>query len=94
MYIENGVAEETSFLKIEEKLIRYIRNSNVISACLALSREIKGDQSNEGKVIANDYKKSKIPEYKEINVLIGPIPHPSLRNDVLFVLAWVACLRG
>ena len=91
MYIENGVAEETSFLKIEEKLIRYIRNSNVISACLALSREIKGDQSNEGKVIANDHKKSKIPECKEINVLIGPIPHPSLRNDVLFVLAWVTC---
>ena len=40
---ENGVAEETIFLKIGEKLIRCITTRNVISACLALSRKTKGD---------------------------------------------------
>ena len=56
MHIENGVAQETCFLKIEEKLIRYIRASNAISVCLALLREVKRDQCNEDKVKANHYK--------------------------------------
>ena len=39
---ENGVAQEIICLKIEEKLIRCITTSNVISVCLALSRKTKG----------------------------------------------------